>query len=121
MTFDYLMRVTVDASLDIEDIGNCAVQAYDDKGQEFILIIRTVLGVTEVVQFGPVLPDIVALPSEVSYTYKRYTFQESKIIKDIKSFLNGQRSPITQAFTVDFDIAEKDIRNIVDFMSCKRE
>ena len=48
MQFDYLQRVTVDATINIEDIGNCAICAMNDSADEYYLVIQTEMGWTEV-------------------------------------------------------------------------
>ena len=117
MNFDYMKRVVVDSSIDIETIGNCALTAFNDNGEEFVLIIRTVVGITEIIEYGPIVPDMSELPKSVSYIYSREAYSEFKIAKTIRSFLNNPKYGITQVLLVEPQEAKKAIRSMVDFMN----
>jgi len=41
-------------SISIDNIGNCIIQAFNDDGDSFYLIIRTVLGISRIFQIGPI-------------------------------------------------------------------
>ena len=68
MTFDYMERVVVDGQLEVEDIGQCVIQANNDIGEEFYLIIKTDLGWTEILEYGPCVPDMELL--QLNYQVK---------------------------------------------------
>ena len=97
MTFDYLQRVTVDGQLEVENIGDCVIRANNDINQEFFLIIKTELGYTEVLEYGPMWIDMNELPSEYKVSYSRFEYNQSKIMNRIDKFLNNPRSIVTQA------------------------
>ena len=77
--------------LDIEDIGNCAIEANTEEDAYFYIILRTSLGVTTVCTFGPVFPDIEHIPTGYSLTLNRQAYKLQSIKKTITSFLNGTR------------------------------
>lgn len=114
MQFEYLIQTTSNASLDIDDIGNVAIQAFCDSGNEYYLVIKTSLGWTEIFEFGPIIRDIKELPKRVSFTYRRIEYSESKIETTIDKFLNGYC--VTQAMVVGVDEAKKYIRNLADYI-----
>lgn len=116
MHFDYLAKVQRQESIDIENIGNCAIDVYNDLGFNWVLIIKTIEGVTHIIEFGPTLPDIVALPEKVIYDYDRIDFNEKKIKRIIDSFLNDYTKNVTQAFEIGFEEAKSKIRNLVDYI-----
>lgn len=116
MQFDYFFTHSVNGILDIEDIGNCAISAFNDIGEEYILIIDTNMGVTRILNFGPVVPDLETLPKKVNCNFSRINFSEGKIIKEINKFLTGGFSNITQAMEIDKDEALDHCRDLVEYM-----
>jgi len=111
MTFEYLQRVVVEAQIDVDNIGECALRGRNDLGEEFYLVTRSDMGWTELIQFGPVSPECEILPFNISLTYNRFEFNQTRIMKAIEKFLNDPKKLITQA-----DVVEQlDIRgNILD-------
>lgn len=100
MQFEYMARILTDATLEVDDIGNSTIIAYNDSGESFALVIRTSLGWTEVFESGPYTPDIEELPKNVYQAYSRFEFSENKIKKTINMFLNDKYRNITQARVV---------------------
>ena len=74
MDFEYLATNTFTGLLEIEDVGNCAITAFNDIGWESILIIDTQLGKTRVFQMGPIAVDLERLPDTVSCTLTQLDF-----------------------------------------------
>lgn len=97
MTFNYLQRVVVDGELTIDNIGQCCVLGRNDFGEEHYLVVRTEQGFTDVIQYGPVVPDFDLLPYNVSMTYQRFEFNQGKIERIIDRFLNDPKRGISQA------------------------
>ena len=116
MTFEYMMRTVVDASIEIDDPGNCALRANNDSGEEFYLIVKTELGWTEMLTFGPIIPDISQLPRSSSCNYSRIEYSEYKINSAIQKFLNNPYSKITQVMVVDKEEAKSCIKNLADYI-----
>lgn len=109
MTFEYLQRVVIDATLEIDNIGECVLQARNDIGDEYYLFIHTELGWTEVVEYGPAHPDISILPNSITYKYDRFEFNFGKIERIIDKFLNDGKRMISQASVVDVE----DVRGFI--------
>lgn len=117
MNFKYLAKVTQEEDIEVENIGNCVIDAYNNLAFEWLLIINTVAGKTEIIEYGPIIADVETyLPASVSYTYNKIDFSESKIIKRISSFLNDGYRNITQAFEIDIKEAKSKIKNMVEFL-----
>lgn len=116
MQFEYMCRVVVDATLEIDDIGNCCIQAFNDAGEEFYLIVKTQLGWTEVLEYGPIIRDMKELPKSSLCAYKRFEFKADKISKIIDKFLNDGYKRITQAMLADKDEVKQYMRNLVDYI-----
>ena len=117
MKFEYLYKVEVQESIDIDNIGNCAIDAYNDLGYEWMLLIVTHDGNTEIIEYGPTLPDLENYsPTKVFCNYERIQFSESKISKVIKKFLNDGYKGITQVFEVSPEEIIPKIKNLTEFL-----
>jgi hypothetical protein len=97
MTFDYLARVVIDGQLDVENIGDCTIVTRNDLGEEWYLLIKTDMGWTEVIEYGPAHPDFNLLPTSVTQTYNRFEFNQGKLTRIIEKFLNEPKRMISQA------------------------
>ena len=114
MNFDYLCTTIVGNNLEVDDIGNCAIRAYTDYADEYYLVIKTSLGWTEIVEYGPIVQDLDTLSEKMMYTYDRFEYSEYKIEKRIDKFLNRRDKIITQAFVTDIEEIKPLIK---DFLS----
>lgn len=111
MTFDYMQRVVVDAQLDVENIGECVILGRNDLGDEYYLIVRTELGFTELIQYGPACPEIHILPFNISMNYSRFEFSQGKIERAIDKFLNDPKKLISQAEVTTFGALRSNIQD----------
>ena len=75
MTFEYMQRVVVEANLEVDNVGDCVLQANNDFGNEYYLLIKTELGWSEVLEYGPCIPDIQILPLDYKIAWIRVGFQ----------------------------------------------
>lgn len=114
MTFDYLQRIIVDGQLEVDNIGDCNIQANNDFGEEYYLMIKTVLGWTEVLEYGPCVPDFPELQYNYSIKYNKFEYNQSKIERVIDKFLNDGKRGITQAKLVDITEIREFLVNPVD-------
>ena len=102
--FDYQATRMFENTLQIDDIGNCAIRC---KGSfrdgkvtfpgEFYLITATIMGKTIIAKFGPVIPDIPYMPNTFSLSIKMVNYKEPTICKEIQLFLNDGLHNINQA------------------------
>ena len=107
MIFDYLRTTTALDSIDIEDIGNCCINALNDSGEEWFLVIRTWEGWTEITDYGPLLVDSDQFSSYFVYNKYGYDFSEKKISTAIDKFLNNPKRVITQVYEVEKEFAKE--------------
>lgn len=120
MEFKYYYVQTYSDVLDIENLGNCFIEAFSDKGVKVYLWIRTELGFSKILETGPYVDDgkIPCKVSNISFTQTE--FSESKIIKRIESFLNTPKYQITQAFDKQEEYTEQEkfekLYNIINYM-----
>lgn len=113
--FKYFYVKTAADELDIDDIGKCAIQANNDNGEFVYLIIDTDLGITKVLEYGPINPELSILCKNTSCRFTRFEYSESKISKIIDNFLN-QPLKITQARVISAEEAFNNCINIVDYV-----
>lgn len=121
MTFEYLQRIIVDAQLDVENIGECVIRGRNDLGEEFYLIIRTDMGWTEQINYGPVTPDVDILPFNISLNYARFEFNQTKLMRAIDKFLNDPKKMITQAEVIELAEVHESIINSINKIFPDRE
>ena len=109
MTFEYLERVVVEAQIDIDNIGDFNLLCRNDVGDEFYMIVRTELGWTQLLEYGPYTPDLAQLPLNYNIKYSRFEYNQGKLERAIDKFLNDPKRMISQAQLVE-------IENIRDFL-----
>ena len=113
-TFEYMLIRTVGAELKVDDIGECCILGRDDLGQEYYMVVTTHMGLTDIVEYGPALPDFEVLPKSVTYKFDRIDFSEFKIEKRIDKFLTSH--PITYAEVVKLEDIHEFIRPPIDYI-----
>lgn len=113
MNIEYMIQVTAGDSIDIDDIGNCCIKAYNDSGEEYYLYTKTYLGWVDIIQYGPATPDFEQLPKIVSYSYQRIEYDTRKLERIISTFLNNKYSGITQASLCDVNEIKENIKNFI--------
>lgn len=106
MTFDYLERVIVEGQLDVENIGQCIIEGNNDIGEFWYLFIKTELGWSEIIDYGPHLPDFDLLHPNFQIKYSRIEYNEGKIERTIDKFLNDPKRVISQARVVELSDIE---------------
>lgn len=107
-TYKYFKKIDYLDTIDIDDIGNFILYGYTDAGNKYLLIIKTVLGISRIFMAGPI--------DDVITTYCQYTFQQTdyneiKIDKIIDKFING-KNDLTQLQVLDISHLEETVNNI---------
>ena len=88
-SISYLKKEKFEESLELEDIGNCSLLAYDSLAQEYYFNIVSILGDVTVKKFGPLQSDNINIDHYFSYTKFTHSYDEKKIHKDIYTFINS--------------------------------
>lgn len=114
MQFDYLYTMQAQGTIEIEDIGNFALSITNDLYNEYIIIVKTTYGVSEIIQFGPHKIDFEQLEDRVNYNYIRTDYNESRLSKIIDNYINDPKKMVTQVSLITFEEARKRIINLVD-------
>ena len=114
--FEYFFTRIATGELEVEDIGNCIIEAGDDFGQLYFLKIDTNLGWSRIFEYGPCTPDFQELPKSVICTFDREEFNEIKLHNRIKQFLNAPKRNITQARIIDNETLFDSLKDIIEYM-----
>lgn len=114
MRFEYCIRQQFDESIEIDNLGSIYLTTIDvELGVEFYLSITTSLGQTEVKQFGPVQIDFnTVLSSYYQFSYQRFEYNETKIIKIIDKFVNPPKFTITQVVEIEKEQFNDRLKNL---------
>lgn len=95
MLFDYNATRTFSQTLQIDDPGNCAIHGEgtfrDGKitfEGDYYLVVKTVMGKTTFIKWGPLMPDFDALPNTFKLEVKTTPYKEATIAKEIQGFIN---------------------------------
>ena len=100
----------------VEDIRNCDIDLFNDRGWEKVLILDTNLGATRLFTYGPFSPDLDRLPPMVECTLKQFPYSQSGIGKEIRNFLRDPMFQGTQAYIINKEEALDKCRDLIDYM-----
>jgi hypothetical protein len=95
MIFEYSVQRTFNETIDVVDIGNTALRCYGKKLDIYYIILKTVMGKTFILKFGPVIPDTEVLFNDFSVSYKKIDYKENLIEKEVDKFINDYKKEIT--------------------------
>lgn len=101
-TFDYIKTVTALDSFTVEDVGNASIQAFNDIGEEYYLVVRSSVGYCTITTFGPIED---RCPNSSQFFYSSYTIQynEKKLCTIIDKFINDTKKNITQLLEIELE------------------
>lgn len=114
MEFEYSFTSVATQTLDIEDIGQCAIEVVSEDDLYKILVIKTVAGVSYIFQYGPYVPDLNKPQPAMLCTLNQTAFNNVKIKKIIDRFLNT--SSTKEAHVIDIDTALNECKNLADYI-----
>ena len=119
MNFEYARQSEYTNDIEIDTIGNCAIRGICMNEMYYICIIRTSIGLTELFESGPYLPDR-TLSTICETSYQKIEYDERKIKKFIASFLQAPRKPsilnIYQAEQISIEEALDSCIDICNYM-----
>ncbi len=98
VNFEFNNQFVPMSFVDIDEIGEFALQAYNDEGFFWHMVVQTCLGQTMIAVSGPVIPDFDEL-TKFGYSVNIFTleYDEHKIEKYINSWLNDKNKKLTGA------------------------
>ena len=112
MIFEYSVQKTFNETIDVLDIGNTALRCHGRKLEFYYIILKTVMGKTSIIKFGPVMPDIEVLLNEFTVSYKKMDYKENLIEKEVDKFINDYKKDITLVEEITEYEAWQDFPNI---------
>ena len=96
MIFEFDQQPVFMQNIDIEDIGNVALRCSNEKLRDYYIVVKTYLGKTAIISFGPLLGDLEALVDNMTLSFKKFDYKESTIEREIEKFINDGRSFINK-------------------------
>ena len=90
-TLKYNQQQVLVDSIDIEDVGCCALEAADEKEMFYYLVIKTIRGQSYVLTWGPIVPDSCALPKSFKVDYFSQSYTDDKAVKLLQSWVLGPK------------------------------
>lgn len=94
MLFEYSVQKTFNQTIDVVDAGNTALKCTNRNMDNYYIIIKTIMGKTSILKYGPVCPDLEILIDDFSVSYKKFDYKESSIHKEIDRFINDYKKDI---------------------------
>lgn len=94
MIFEYDQQPVFMKNIQIDDIGNFALRCNNSAGKEYYIVVKTYLGKTALMKWGPVYPDITALIENMELSFKKFDFKEYTIERETEKFINDGRAGI---------------------------
>jgi hypothetical protein len=94
MIFEYDQQPVFMQNIDIMDIGNVALRCSNIKLRDYYIVVKTYLGKTALISYGPVVSDVNALVDNMSLTFKKFDYKELTIEREIEKIINDGRSAI---------------------------
>ena len=102
-------------SVSIDDIGNVIIEGFNDDGDRYVFIVRTVLGVSRMLKVGPIQDGAKTMCSSL---FQQMEYNEKKIDREIDAFLNDGKC-LTQVSVLDIDQLKpvsESLPNVVELM-----
>lgn len=121
MNVDFYSEFNPLKTLEIKDIGKCAIEGVNPDGFYFYLVIITIRGVAHMFTCGPLIPDLDDLPPGYTVNYSTTNFNIQKLKKTVSAWLNGRKPGksklIDEAKLVDIDYAISQFKSIKSYVA----
>ena len=121
MNVDFYSEFNPLKTLEIKDIGKCAIEGVNPDGFYFYLVIITVRGVAHMFTCGPLIPDLDDLPPGYTVNYSTTNFNIQKLKKTVSAWLNGRKPGksklINDAKLVDIDYAISQFKSVKSYVA----
>ena len=88
--FEYNEIITSTGMYEVSDVGNCCIKIVEQPSlKENYLYIKTELGSTTIIQFGPTIIDEEIVLDKFIFTIENFQYNEKRIIKTIDKFFKS--------------------------------
>lgn len=111
------LQKTYAQTIEVEDIGNCAIRSTNADFEDYYIVIQTVMGKTSILTFGPILADVSIIQEDFNLSFKKIDYKEKNINNEINKFINDARKVIKQAEVVSVEEALQAIPTYEAFIS----
>lgn len=116
MEFEFNNQLVPQSLVEIDEIGEFAIEAHNDIGAYYYLVVKTTLGMSTIATCGPIVPDIEYLPKGFQIKLDIIPYKEDKLTKIINMFLNDNYKCLTEAVVVDVDTALDQFRDVGTYL-----
>ena len=117
MQFDFANELKATNFIDIDNIGNFALEAVnEDDGFYYYLLVKTSLGTATIAYYGPIIPDLDKLPDHYSVNFERLLFNDKKMFMWINKWLNDKVKHITAAYIIDEDQFKANYKDVKEYI-----
>lgn len=99
------LQKTYAQTIEVEDIGNCAIRSTNAGFEDYYIVIQTVMGKTSILTFGPILADVSIIQEDFNLSFKKIDYKEKNINNEINKFINDTRKAIKQAEVISVEEA----------------
>lgn len=114
--FEFNQQLMPQNLLEVEEVGDLCIEASNDDGFYYYLIIKTVLGESKIFAAGPVIPEYDELVNGFNVSYNVTQYKEEKLIKTINTWLNDSKKKLTNASMVELSSAIGAFRDVKDVL-----
>lgn len=121
MDFEFNHQLMPQNVLEVAEVGEFAIEAWNDQGYYWYLVVRTIMGTSIISICGPVFPDIKLLPSGFNMSLEKIPYKEEKLARTINMFLNDHRKGITEARVIDVLDGIGQFRELKDYLTTLSE
>lgn len=99
--------------LEIDDIGQTAIRCSNSDWGTWYLMIKTIRGVSHILEYGPVFPDTEEFGKDFSAAYYSLKFNEKRLHSVVSGFLNDSDKIIEEASECDPDELFDDFPDVI--------
>lgn len=118
LTIEFNNQYAPQNSIDLDSAGNVCIEAINEEdGLYYYLLIKTLLGITDIFEYGPVIPDIDKLFDNYKVAFTRQPYNETKLKYFLNKWLNDKSKKITAAYQVNEELFKENYKNILDTLN----
>lgn len=114
--FEYNKQWMPQNTINIKEIGKCAIEAQNPDGFCYYLVVDTSLGETLIATCGPVIPDVYDLPDGFSCSMYHMEYREDKLTKTVSMWLNNKDRKIVEAKEISISEALDQFRDLEGYL-----
>lgn len=113
---EFNQQLTYQNYIDIDDIGQCAIEMFTEEGFNHYIVVTTSMGSTTIATCGPINNEIDLVPNGFNISLTRMDFNEQKIIKFINLYLNNKKLKINSASEIDMSQALDSFKDLGNYL-----